>query len=120
MNAVQALQEVSGLSMLARDYLVIARVAAQEAVVVREAWNNVLTDAAIRREATSLRQKARQYRRYAKEVLVEAEEINGRLYCNGEDWLPLREGLNGRNFREWPIYKGTYARSHLFRGVDPN
>lgn len=120
MNALQVFADVSCRISLASEFLILARVKAQEAVVLQEAWNNEVSDAEIRRGVTSLRQTARRYRLYAREELIKAEKLNGKLYCNGEDWMPLREGLGGRDFRKWTAYKNVYARSKLFKGVDPN
>lgn len=120
MNAFEALQAISEMAHIAGEYLVLARVKAQEAVVLQDTLSAGVYVGGIEKTISLLRQRARKYREYARQELVDIEKLNGMLYSNGEDWLPLKHELNGRRFREWPAYKNVYARSELFRGVDPN
>ncbi len=120
MNAFDVLPTISEMASLAGEYLILARVKAQEAVVLQDIVNTGLHIDGTAEIISLLRQKARKCREYARQELVEIEKLNGMLYYIGEDFLPLKHELNGRRFREWLCYKNAYARSKLFKGVDPN
>lgn len=114
------LQAISEMTHLAGEYLILARVKAQEAVVLQDMTDNGIGVDGTPKVIQYLRQTASRYRAYARQELVDIEKLNGMLYSNGKDFLPLKHELNGRRFREWSSYKNTYAISDLFQGVDPN
>ena len=107
------------LLVLARSYLVRARISRQEATVMKETYNAISSDAEIRRIVTMCRQDARKWRKQARDVLIAFEEINGRSYATNIPYRPLKYNLEGFKFREWKEYEDEYLKVEMFQGTDP-
>lgn len=112
---------IDELLSLARWSLIRARITRQEAVVESEFDNYYEEIAPGEGRSPGLHAIAHAQRVESKNLLQQAEKLNGELYLKygSSQTSPLRLYLRGKNFRTWVAHRSQYNKSRLFRGVDP-